>query len=96
MSKNRRPLTQADLARIETDAETLLKYIRDHGRPATIEGTVSVVKPRQRMAAALGWSVRRLSQAEQVLTAARAINAVSLLPRNADEAEANIYRWSTR
>lgn len=92
MSKNRRPLTDDDRARIARDAETLRTFLRARGRPG-YGGTLTVVMPRRSMARALELTVRQLSQAEGYLAERRLIKAVWLPPRDDEEAALGVYRW---
>jgi hypothetical protein len=95
MTKNRHPLTADDSARIEPDAAAFLAYLAAHGRPG-FDNTMTVVRPRVRMARALGLTIRQFGRAEAYLAARHLIGSQSLLPRNEWEAAEPHFRWILR
>lgn len=93
MGKGRRPLTDAERARVPEDAAAFLAFIRQHGRPGN-GNTLTVVRPRARIALALGLTVRQFGRAEAYLAERHVITARWLLPRNEVDAADPCFRWT--
>ncbi|MFD4957387.1 hypothetical protein [Microbacterium sp. NPDC058389] len=91
MSKYKRPLTDAERARIPADAAVLLDYLEAHARPG--EKCPTLVSQRRLLAAQIGMTIRQFGTAENYLISRGEVRVQNLIPRNEREAERPHYRW---
>ncbi|WP_345801934.1 hypothetical protein AAIB33_02165 [Microbacterium sp. AZCO] len=88
---SKRPLTDADRARIPDDAARLLAWLDANARPGITGRTL--VRSRARAAEAVGLTPRQFARAEQALMQAHTIHAQRLMPMSERAAADPPFRW---